>query len=123
MTPTCTCPCGAPITSTRNRKFCSRSCAGTHGGGHRPASKFCRACGWLMDDGGVYVDKAGHRRCRRCVIAAGRADYVPGPKGSPRPKAASRPRAVPAPVRVEPAVPVWRPPGWAPVPAVGRRAS
>lgn len=128
-----TCPCGEEVTSPRARKFCSKSCAGRYGGGKTPPSSECRACGAdLTDDANVYVGKSGprkgHRRCRRCVLAAGQPDYVPGPKGAPKAQAGKRrprPKPIPAPtpIRPEPEVPVWRPPGWAPVPQVRRVAS
>ncbi len=128
MLTTPTCPCGAHVTRP-GRRFCGQSCAGRYGGGKTPPSVDCPACGWdLTDDGNVYVGKSGpttgHRRCRRCVLAKGDPSYVPGPKGHPKAKAgARRPRPKTAPVRVEPERPAWRPPGWAPVPQVKRRAA
>ncbi len=127
---TATCPCGGPI-GPRGVKFCSKSCSGTYGGALRPPSDTCPACGDdLTVDDNVYVGKSGptkgHRRCRRCVLAKGRADYRPGPKGAPKARPGARrprPRPVviaPAPAPAEPAVPAWRPPGWAPVPNVKR---
>lgn len=132
-----TCPCGETVVPRTNkardaaRKFCSRSCAGRFGGGLTPPSKFCRRCGWAMDEANTYTGPGNRTRCRRCLLAAGRAEYVPTPKGAPRPKPATKakpktkPKPVPAPtpIRSEPEVPVWRPPGWAPVPQVRRVAS
>lgn len=122
-----TCPCGADITRRGrqardlDRKFCTRACAGRHGGGPPPPkATHCPRCGWAKDADNTYANGS----CRRCTLANGRPDYVPLPRGV-RPAAKTtkpRPRPVitPAPAPAEPAVPAWRPPGWAQVPNVKR---
>lgn len=121
-----TCPCGTPLipktnlARDRNRKYCSRSCSGTYGGGKPPAAIHCRKCGWLKDAENTYANGS----CRRCTLAAWNndPDYVPAPRGTRPshnrrpPKRTPKPAPPTAPVVSEPSRPPWRPPGWSATP-------
>lgn len=118
-----TCPCGQPLipktnlARDRNRKYCSKHCAGRYGGGKATKATHCPRCGWAKDADNTYRNGS----CRRCTLAASKGDpnHVPAPRGT-RPSHNRRPpkrqpSPPPAPV-AEPSRPVWRPPGWSAVP-------
>jgi hypothetical protein len=123
-----TCPCGAPIirdpkrsrTSQREtrRKYCSRFCGGKYGGGLAIKAPDilgqCLVCGTdiVRNPRRSRHSERNRKYCTRACSGAARRG-VPFP-GTPR-----KPVVKPAPP-VEPAAPVWRPPGWAPAPNVGK---
>lgn len=108
------------------RKFCSLAC--THVARRRgviPPATHCRGKDQHpMTPDNVYTsvraDGTVGRRCRACNLAY---DTARGHRtGTARPRPAVKPTPTPAAAPTAAAV-VWRPPGWAPQPNTGRRAS
>ena len=131
-----TCPCGDQFAPGPNdypsrwsrRRYCSKACSGRYGTGVAPKRTHClgkdKTTGEplrheLVGDN-LLFDRQGGRRCKTCAHRGAQ----PGGRPTRRLRRAAKPKPpAPRPVVAQQAGPVWRPSGWAPLPAATPRGA